>query len=397
VVLICSSYLGYELLPYLRAHCPDVTFLDYLHMEDETWKNGGYPRASLNHSSGLDLTVTSSKHLKDWLAKNGARPESIEVCTTNIDTQDWNPQRFDRVALRQGLDLDGSIPVILYAGRLCQQKQPELFAQVMHELTRLPYPFVCLVAGDGEARPFVEQYLKVNGLNGVRLLGAVSSQRMRELMAISDIFFLPSQMEGISLAIYEAMAMGVVPVSADVGGQSELVTSECGILVPRGETERNDYVRALEFLLQDPEQRARMGLAARRRVSGHFRLEQMGERMVQLMQRGQERSRQTPRIRIPLDLAHEFATLVIEYTRLEQVADYIWKQRQELLAAQPVEIPLRNLVLRYWARRIRHLIRPLYRWGLRHGMLFLEPMARKSVRQVRQWIYPSNGPSTSNR
>ena len=66
------------------------------------------------------------------------------------------------------------------------------------------------------------------------MLGGVPNEKMRDLLAAADIFFLPSRWEGIALAIYEAMSMGVAVVGAIVGGQAELVTPECGVLIPRG-------------------------------------------------------------------------------------------------------------------------------------------------------------------
>jgi hypothetical protein len=212
---------------------------------------------------------------------------------------------------------------------------------------------------------------------------------MRELMAISDIFFLPSQMEGISLAIYEAMAMGVVPVGADVGGQRELVTPECGILISRSEAEQNDYLQALKSLLEDRKRRIQMGFNARQRVVQNFQLEQMGKRMIQLIRCAQERARQDPHPAIPLDLAHEVATLAIEYTRLEQVADLLWRQKEELLAASHVQIPLRKQVIRYWARQVRNLIRPFYRWALRHGMTWVVSCRSFVYSRFAQWMHPN--------
>jgi hypothetical protein len=106
---------------------------------------------------------------------------------------------------------------------------------------------------------------------------------MRELLAASDVLFLPSEMEGVSMAIYEAMATGVVPLAANVGGQAELVTPECGVLVARGPDERADYERALLRLLNNPASLRRMAAAARARVERHFPLHEMGERMAALL------------------------------------------------------------------------------------------------------------------
>lgn len=377
-VLLTNSYLGYQLLPYLRAYCPDVTFLDYIHMEEEYWKNGGYPRASLNYAEQLDLTVVSSQHLKQWMVVRGGDSQRIEVCPTNIDPDDWDPARYNRAALRQALTIPLDVPVLLYAGRICAQKQPKVFAEAVQELAQRGRTFVALVAGTGEDEHWLRDYAQRHGLHQIWMLGAVSNARMRELLALSDIFFLPSQHEGISLALYEAMAMGVVPVSAAVGGQAELVTPDVGTLVPRGPRETAAYVQALEQLLANPARRQQLAQAGRTRIVQHFRLEQMGQRMVALIGQARANARAQPHPTLPRSLANQTAVQAIESLRLENLAEQIWRANQALLASQPTTV---QAVPRYVALRAIHQakarLHPAYRWSLRHGLHWLRPLRER--------------------
>ena len=114
----------------------------------------------------------------------------------------------------------------------------------------------------------------------VRFVGRVSNTRMKELMAASDIFFLPSRWEGIAVTLYEAMASGLAVVSAAVGGQKELVTEGCGLLLPRGnlQAEVDQYSQAIGALLDNPSLRIAMGQKARKRVTDQFHLDLMGEK-----------------------------------------------------------------------------------------------------------------------
>lgn len=185
-VLISSSELGYLLLPYLRAACPKTIIMDYLHMEVEEWKNGGYPRASLNQASQLDLTVVSSAHLKQWMVERGADGERIEICTTNIDPDHWSPERYDRAALRAQFSIRADMPVILFSGRIAEQKQPLLLSNVMRQLKQRGQRFVTLVAGDGEQRATLEAYLKRHNLEEVRMLGSVSLDRPRDTGTVAQ-------------------------------------------------------------------------------------------------------------------------------------------------------------------------------------------------------------------
>ena len=72
------------------------------------------------------------------------------------------------------------------------------------------------------------------------------------------------------MVLYQAMAMAVVPVVAEVGGCVELVTPECGYLVSDRENAQA-YVAAIRELLDD-KRRQEMASAARQRMLDHFSL-----------------------------------------------------------------------------------------------------------------------------
>jgi glycosyltransferase involved in cell wall biosynthesis len=119
------------------------------------------------------------------------------------------------------------------------------------------------------------------------MMGHMPGQNMRELMSACDILFLPSANEGISLAIYEAMALGLVPLSADVGGQRELVTPDCGVLLTPGEDTANAYANALRGLIGQPDKMAQMGQNARARVVAGFDLHRLGDALEQAVAQAQ--------------------------------------------------------------------------------------------------------------
>jgi glycosyltransferase involved in cell wall biosynthesis len=363
-VLVSNSGFGYKLLPYLRSRLPDTVFVDFCHMEEEYWNNGGHPRHAVAYQDLLDLNIVSSQHLKEWMIQRGADQSQIEVCYTNIDTELLFPDSELRLRVRSELGIASEIPVILYAGRICEQKQPQVFAKVMAELQARNLEYICLVAGDGEDRKWLARFLRRNNLTSqVRMLGAVSNARVRELMAASDIFFLPSKMEGIALTIFETMAMGIVPVGADVGGQKELVTAECGILIQRSEEEQEVevYSDALQKLLESPELRASMGQAARDRVCSHFQIEQMGQRMEALLVKSEQLHRMRPKPAIGPGLGTEHAVLAIEGQRTLRAAGGLWKyQRVESATRRMSGLILPKMArLKGLAWRLRNFIQPL--------------------------------------
>jgi len=329
-VLISHSSLGYQLLPFLRAAAKNVCFTDYLHIEESSWKHGGYPRYSLNYQPLLDLTMVTSSHLKRWMIERGCKDKSVEVCTINVDPDLWDRSRYDAPWIRRKYGIAADVPVILFVGRLVEQKQPLVLTNVMKLLRDRGFKFVCLVVGDGDLREPMRDFVEEHTLQEVRFLGSRSSEEVRELLAISNVFFLPSKWEGIALSIFEAMSMEVVPVGADVGGQAELVTPDCGVLIQRGINEVAEYAEVLSRLLLTPSECARMARAGRDRILNHFSLAAMGDRLSQLLEHATAEKRESGRAATAADLAIAASADILEVSRLDKLADSLWAERRSL-------------------------------------------------------------------
>ncbi len=364
-VVMSHSEFGYRLLPYLRAHFPQLPILDYCHIEVEQWKDGGYPRMSVDYEDLLNLTAVASEHLRDWMVQRGADASRIEVCYINIDPDQWRPDQAQRQAARRQLNIAESSPVILFAGRLVPQKQPHVLAETLLRLHLQGLPFAALIAGNGEDEPWLRSFLDQHALRGrVRLLGAVSEERMQQLMAAADIFFLPSRWEGISLAIYEAMASGLPVVSADVGGQRELVTPDCGFLITRSDerTETEQYAAILGGLIHDREQRSAMGQAGRERVMSHFRLDDMVETMASLVGEAQAAAEAHPASVPTLALGNIWAANAVEMARLTIATAPLLSQRPTPSSQAPATRP--SLLKRAIDALPRPIRRPIKRFLL---------------------------------
>lgn len=95
-----------------------------------------------------------------------------------------------------------------------------------------------------------------------------------ELLPQFDIFALPSQAEGISNTLLEAMACGCAPVVTDVGGNPELVEPEVnGLLVPARDSDA--FAAALARLVRDPDMRQKCAARSLARAREQFSLEGM--------------------------------------------------------------------------------------------------------------------------
>ncbi len=139
-------------------------------------------------------------------------------------------------------------------------------------LGRLPESVQLVVAGDGPARPWLEQKTRDEGLaRRVLFLGWTDPGVTEALYAACDLVVFPSVWnEPFGLVGIEAMAHGKPVVAFDVGGVGEwLADGETGALVER--KDHDGMVRALTALAADPEGRAALGAAGRERVERDFR------------------------------------------------------------------------------------------------------------------------------
>jgi glycosyltransferase involved in cell wall biosynthesis len=378
IVMMSHAELGYHLVPFLRAHAPDVTFVDYCHVVEDAWMNGGYPRLSIQYRQFFDLSMVSSVQLRQWMTREGADAKRLSVCYTGGTDRNDAELTAARARGRQELGVDDAAVVVLYPARLCAQKQPGVFAETMRMLAEEGIAFTCVVAGNGPDRAWLGTYVKQHRLGErVRLLEAVSPSRMATLMAAADVCFLPSAYEGIALTLYEAMAAGAVFVGADVGGQREVLTEECGILLPRLGDERREaaaYAAALSALMRDRHEMKERGVAARRRIAEAFTTSHMIGALEAAFLRAQELHRDAPQGAVDPGLGNLIAGRAVEYERLARVADVLWSQT-------PAGTRTAGGGWRLWIFRQCTRLEPAYAWGVRRGWQWL-PAARERIRSA---------------
>jgi N-acetyl-alpha-D-glucosaminyl L-malate synthase BshA len=125
-----------------------------------------------------------------------------------------------------------------------------------------------LMIGDGPERARAVELAAELGESGrVSFLG--SFPRIEALLAVSDLFLLPSSQESFGLAALEAMASGVPVVASRVGGVPEVVADgKTGYLLEAGEID--GMAEAAVRLLRDPDLHRQFARAARRHAVAEF-------------------------------------------------------------------------------------------------------------------------------
>lgn len=322
-VVITGSTIGYQLLPYLRAVSPGVAFVDMCHVE-EAWFNGGHPRFGIGYQDTLDLNIVTTRPLAEWMHARGADSSRIRVMHTGVRAEQ-SSLSGTRVHVRAELNIAVDIPIIIFAGRLCEQKRPALLIEILNGMHAQGLEFAALIIGDGEQRGLLEKLLnKFDLTNKIKMLGSVSHSRWLELLVASDILLMPSQYEGISIALLEAMAAGVIPVVAKVGGQEDVVTSDVGVLIAHGDGELIEYQSAIQRLLSNPAVLQQMSAQCRSVVSSKFSWVGMIDEFLMRLNEAHQLRLDKPRYPIPPGFALEIATQALECKRLGEAVDGLW-------------------------------------------------------------------------
>jgi len=137
-----------------------------------------------------------------------------------------------------------------------------------------------LLAGDGDARPELEQWVAARPERTlVSFLGRVSDEKLEELYRAADVFALPSEGEGFGLVFVEAMAHGLPCVCVQAGAAPEVVRDGVTGLVARPR-DVADLADKLTVLAKNAAIRHRLGGAARQRYAVHYTAEAFESRII---------------------------------------------------------------------------------------------------------------------
>jgi glycosyltransferase involved in cell wall biosynthesis len=186
--------------------------------------------------------------------------EKLRVIRNGVDL----PAAIDeqqRISVRAELGVDPETVLGLFIGQLEPRKAPLLAARAAVRVHAAGISFELALAGDGP------QALQLGALAGdaVRVLGYRSD--VDRLLAAADVFVQPSEREGISFALLEAMGHGLAVVAADGPGNPEVV-DDAGLLFRAADEDA--LVAALTRICSESDLRASLGALARTRVRERF-------------------------------------------------------------------------------------------------------------------------------
>ncbi|MDX2002712.1 MAG: N-acetyl-alpha-D-glucosaminyl L-malate synthase BshA [Chitinophagales bacterium] len=241
-----AAYLAKQILKEQGIHIPVVTTL---HGTDITLvgKDATFAPVvtfSINHSDGVTAV---SQNLKEDTLRYFKVEKEIEVIPNFIDFDRFsktNKEHFKKAIAPEGER------ILIHISNFRKVKRVRdvilIYQKVIEQI-----PAKLLLVGDGPDRTNAEQLCRELGIcNGIRFLG--KQDAVEELLAISDLFLMPSGSESFGLAALEAMACQVPVISSDIGGIPEInVHGVTGFMSSVGDVK--DMARNAIFILSSEE------------------------------------------------------------------------------------------------------------------------------------------------
>jgi alpha-1,6-mannosyltransferase len=187
----------------------------------------------------LDKVLVASNDIYERLI--GRIDKKVEQLPLGVNLSLFHP-RDHRVE-----SLDGRRPVILYVGRLSQEKDLDILFEAFRILNQKG-TYQLQIVGNGPLRTKTERF--VQSVPHVWYTGPVPyGKRLAEIYAAADILALPSPNETFGLTILEALASGIPAVAINQGGPSNLLHPSVGALAAPGDPV--DFAEKLACLLED--------------------------------------------------------------------------------------------------------------------------------------------------
>ena len=224
-----------------------------------------YVGANLRHAAGVLVSSESEANIVKELV-----PSARVVVLPNGVALDEVPN-LSKQAQRAIYSSSDAEFLVLYLGRLHPKKRCADLLLAVHQLTEGGYNLRVLIAGPDDDKSYANHLRSLAstlGLNSrVRFLGSVSGMRKWELLFASDVLSLPSESEGFSNSVLEAMACGTPVIITPGCNFPEIASDGAGKVVEVGVAPLRD---ALRHYIDNISLLRRHGIKARELIHSKF-------------------------------------------------------------------------------------------------------------------------------
>jgi glycosyltransferase involved in cell wall biosynthesis len=225
----------------------------------------------------FDSILANSKAQRSELIEFRIPENRIELLPSCVDTNELQPPTTPEVdAARRRLDIPPGCLVLSTIARLSRNKGHTYMLQALSRLRDEMPELIYLIPGEGDLawrgegglRAELEGEAKSLGISDrVRFLGYYPD--LKTILHATDIVVSPSLLEGMQVALLEAMSAGRPIIATAIGGTPDAVVDcETGFLVPPADSLA--LADAILRLVKDPVKMEQMGEAGRHRVKELF-------------------------------------------------------------------------------------------------------------------------------
>jgi len=255
-------------------------------MAVDLWKSPWHFKIDRKLAQWCDAVVGNSHAVVDFYQKQvGIDATKLDCIYSGIEaTEATLPDSAQKARARQEMQLapeDG--PVLLFAGRLAEQKRVLDLLKAVDILQHLHPRIRLLIAGDGPLKKELIAFAEAVDLKEKALFLGLRDD-MPRLYNAADIVVLPSSYEGLPNVVMEAQLRGLPVVAAAAPGTTELVHHQkTGLTHPVGDS--TELARLLDEIINNPEKAHALGQQGREMILRDFSVNLMADRFISLYQK----------------------------------------------------------------------------------------------------------------
>lgn len=205
------------------------------------------------------VTVAPSNKIRDELLAIGVPADRVRVIYNGVDLDEFQPGRANRA----DWNLPEGVSLGLFVGDIRTPRKN--LDTTLKALAQAPGVHLAVV-GAVERSPFPEMAARLGIADRVHFLGF--RRDVGRIMRACDFFAFPSRYEAGSLVLLEAMASGLPALTATSAGGSELVETDCGVVL-NDPDDVASLAKGMREMAADESRRRRQGAAARRVAEQH--------------------------------------------------------------------------------------------------------------------------------
>lgn len=214
-------------------------------------------KRNLNSITGY---ISISSTITDNLKNNGVALDKIVEIPNGVDTDRFRPiiNKEEKLVLRKNLNIENKL-TICYIGGLTENKRIFEIVSAVKELILKDIDIQLLIVGPDRSNGV--EYNKIKDYIGSRIIHVPFTKTPEDYLRASDIYVLNSKSEGMPNSLLEAMATGLICLSTEASGSSDLITDSTTGYILDGTAD--DIVNKVKKILLDYELALNLGKQAR--------------------------------------------------------------------------------------------------------------------------------------